>query len=221
MKLPFETGNLKPFLYFAPAFFLALAIAAEIGWGNRVRLPLPQPKAQPPRAGLVAPLRPEFSLPPLEQNFNDMLLRPLFVPTRRSPPPVTIKPPTPAMIKGQFVLVGSILTGARNIALLREIATNKVLRLEQGKTINGILLEKVDRRSVTLKQGGDREELVMKVSAAPKPQPQQLPIPARSALPGAQAQAPPSPPPVLLPLNPQTDPHGLIAQRRASHGFGP
>ena len=220
MKLPFETGDLKPLLYFAPAFFLALTIAVEIGWGSRVSLPLPQPKAQPPRAGL-APLRPEFSLPPLEQNFSDMLLHPLFVPTRRPPPPVKIKPPTPAMIKGQFVLVGSILTGAKNIALLREIATNKILRLEQGKTINGILLEKVDRRSVTLKQGDDREELVMKVSAAPKPQPQQLPIPARSALPGAPVQAHPSPPPVLLPLTPQTDPHGLIAERRAAHGIGP
>lgn len=217
MKPPFDTRFLKPLPLFMPALLLALTIGAEIEWGDRVRLPLPQPRPQNSR-GALAPLQPEFNLPPLEQNYNDMLLLPVFVPTRRPPPSLQIEPLKPAMRKGQFMLVGSILTDQKNVALLREIATNKMLRVEQGKEINGVQLEKVEKRTVTLKQGDDREELVMKIP--PMQKPLQMPNPVPVSMPGAPSQAS-LPPPVMQPINPQADPQGLIAARRAAHGVGP
>lgn len=219
MKLPFETRYLKALAYFVPALLLAFTIGTEIEWGSRVSLPLPQPKPQTPRSA-PAPLQPEFSLPPLEQNYTDMLLQPLFVPTRRPSPPAQIEPPKPAMRKGQFTLAGSILTDKKNVALLREIATNKMLRVEQGREINGIQLEKVGKRTVTLKQGDDREELIMKIQPMQKPQPQQMPNPAPASMPSAPAQSS-SAPPMMPPINPQADPQGLIAGRRAAHGIAP
>ncbi len=47
--------------------------------------------------------------------------------------------------------------------LLKEIETGKTRRVEQGKTINGLLLEKIEQERVTLTQYDDAEEITMKV----------------------------------------------------------
>lgn len=217
MKLPFETRHLKSLAFFVPALLLVLAIGMEIEWGNRIGLPLPQPQLRNPRSA-PAPLQPEFSLPPLDQNYTDMLLQPLFVPTRRPPPPLQVEPRS-TMQKGQFTLEGIILTKEKNLALLREIATNKILRVEQGKEIKGIQLVKMEKRSITLKQGDESEEVVLKIPPKPKP----LPQPAL-AMPGAppQSASPPAPPPgspaaAPEPYNAQNE----IARRRALRGLPP
>lgn len=218
MKLPIETHYLKALPFFVPALLLALMIGIEIEWGASVRLPLPQPKPQTPRKA-PAPLQPEFSLPPLDQNYTDMLSQPLFVPTRRPPPPVQVEPPKPVMNKGQFTLEGVILTKEKNLALLREIATNKVVRVEQGKEIKGIQLEKLEKRSITLKQGDDREEVVLKIPPKPRPLPQ--PAPAGTPSAPAQANAPVFPPAAPAATSEPYSPQNEIARRRALRGLPP
>ncbi len=208
MKLPFDSRYVLTALLIAAALLLLLVIGAELGWGERIGLATPQPKLQKNTTALP-PLLPEFGLPPLDPTYVAIVERPLFVPTRRPPP---LPPPPdqvkPAMRKGQFMLIGVILTKGKNIALLREIANGKVSRVEQGKEINGILVEKLEREKVTLKQWEDREEVVMKMA-----QPLQFPQPGQPGMPALAGQ-PPVPsttgPPNAMP----TDLQGLIARRR-------
>jgi hypothetical protein len=204
MKRLLEWRYLKAMLLAVFAVLLLLVIGSEIGWGSRVKLPVPQPKPQKSSLALV-PLQPEFVLPPVEQGFAETLNRPLLVPTRRPPlPPPPVEPPKPLMRKGQFVLVGVILTKARNVALLREVATGKVSRVEQGKEINGIKAEKMEPEKVTLTQWDDREEIVLKIQAAgaqakATAQPGLSGSPPRPGVPAASAQAYQAPLPGFIP----------------------
>ena len=130
---------------------------------------------------------PEFTLPPLEQGYPETVNRPLFVVTRRpAPPPPPPTPPKPAMQKGQFILLGAIITKDVSIALLKEKSSGKTHRVKKGKEVNGITLEKVEAGKVTLTQGDDSEELTLKINAAPKP----APAPPAPANPPGQANPP-------------------------------
>lgn len=225
MKLPIEARHLRASLSLLPALLLASAIGWEIDWGAGLRLPLPQAEEGYPRAAIAA-LQPEFSLQPLEQAYTNMVSQPLFVPTRHPAPALQTEPHS-SMQKGQFLLEGVILSQDRNLALLREVATNKVLRVEQGKEIKGIRLEKLDGRSVTLQQGTDSEELLLKIPARPKVAPPPTPATVFGATP-----QPPSPAPAQLapPQVPGAAPPGAtggfsmqseIARRRALRGLPP
>lgn len=228
MKLRFDRRYLISVLLAVPVVVLILAIGIEIGWGRRINLPIPQPKPQKSNLSLAA-LQTEFVLPPLDQSFMATLERPLLTPTRRPspppPPPVVPPPPKPTMRKNQFTLVGVILTKGKNVALLREIANGKVLRVEQGKEINGILVAAMEKEKVTLTQWDDREELTLKIQPGQKiPQPMQAGMPGQP--PGAgpapvagQGPAPsPVPPTVQMgPANfippasdPRSDPRGTL-----------
>ena len=188
MKLRVDLKHLASALLAVPALLLALTIGSEIGWGARVRLPTPQPNLHKSNLLLPAP-QPEFVLPPLDQSFVATLERPLLTPTRRPspppPPPVVPPPPKPTMRKGQFVLMGVILTKDKNVALLREIANGKVLRVEQGKEINGILVAAMEKEKVTLTQWDDREELMLKIQPGQKfPSPSQVGMPGQPPIAG-------------------------------------
>jgi hypothetical protein len=216
MKLRLESRHFVALLLLLSALALALTIGSELGWGRRVSLTLPQPKPQKNMAA-TAPLHPEFALPPLEQTYTEVLARPLFVPTRSLPPPASAESPQSAMRKGQFILVGVILTKEKNIALLREIANGKVLRVEQGKEINGMLLEKLEQEKITLRQGDDSEEVMLKIQPVQRPA-QAAPAPAPGA-PGAPPAQPGTPvaAPVATPIPPSMQ--EFIARRRAPHGL--
>lgn len=145
---------------------LAGAIGMELDWGRRIHPALPALKPAPaPRVDY--PVQPEFTLPPLEQGFAETVARPVFVPARRPPPPPA--PPKPAMQKGQFVLMGALITKDASFALLRNVTTGKSTRVEQGKVINGITVANVYSEKVVLSQYDDTEELVLKVQPSPKP----------------------------------------------------
>lgn len=230
MKLPFDTRHARTSLFFLPALLLAVTIGEEIDWGARLRLPLPQAQTRTAGAALAV-LPAEFGLPPLEQGYASMTAQPLFVPTRRAAPTLQTGAKS-SMQKGQFLLEGVILTKEVNLALLREIATNKAVRLEQGKEFKGIRLEKLDSRSAVLQQGDDSEELTLKIPLRPR----QAATPANIF--GAPAQpAPPNPgqapgpAPVQAagvqpPAQPGAAPGGFnmqaeIARRRALRGLPP
>ena len=239
MKLPFEPRHFTTLLLLALILLLIGTIGTELGWGHRVNVLLPQPKPQKNRP-VVLPLQPEFVLLPLDQSYTEILARPLFVSsrrplppkfvprqrspssaaTRRPPPPptpppvpVVIEPPKPTMRKGQFILDGIIITKDKNIALLREVATRKMVRVELGQEINGMQIEKLDRDKITFKQGDEREELVLKIKTGPS-------LPGRPGSPGIPPQlAAPAVPlpgaPVTTPVENAFDPQSAMERRRA------
>ena len=237
MKLPFEPRHFTTLLLLALILLLIGTIGTELGWGHRVNVLLPQPKPQKNRP-MVLPLQPEFVLLPLDQSYTEILARPLFVSSRRplpskfvprqhtpsastrrpppppSPPlvPVAIEPPKPTMRKGQFMLDGIIITKDKNIALLREVATRKMVRVELGQEINGMQIEKLDRDKITFKQGDEREEVILKIKTVSGPGKSgsqhgsaQIAAPAVS-LPGA---------PVAAPEQNVGDPQSVFERRRA------
>ena len=233
MKLPFEPRHFTNILLLVMILLLIWTIGTELGWGNLVNVPLPQPKPQKIRPA-VLPLQPEFILLPLDQSYSEILARPLFVSTRRplppkfvprqrssssasarrsvspppSPPPlpVLVEPPKPTMHKGQFILDGIIITKDKNIALLREVTTRKMVRVELGQEINGMQIEKLERDKITFKQGDEREELVLKIKTGPSQ-------PGMSGKPGVPTQL--VAPVVPLPSAPVTDPIENVADPRS------
>ncbi|HUQ27896.1 MAG TPA: hypothetical protein VM051_04850 [Usitatibacter sp.] len=152
--------------------------------------------------------------------------RPLFTPTRRPAPAQAVVASGGGMVKGQFVLTGVTIVGENRIALLREKSSGRVVRVEQGKEVNGIKVAQIEPEKVTLAQGGEQEVVGMLVSkagvapgmvptaaagpfAAPAPTPGQPNPAARISQPAPQPQpgfvqppAPGQPPPP--PVNPNT-----------------
>ncbi|OGT05346.1 MAG: hypothetical protein A3F73_10635 [Gallionellales bacterium RIFCSPLOWO2_12_FULL_59_22] len=202
--------------------YLALAgvIGLELGWGRQIRPPLPVPK--PLSAALVEyAVQPEFTLPPLEQEFAETTARPIFTPTRR-------KPPTPVqaisvMQKGQFALLGALITRDKSIALLRDIAAGKAIRVEQGKEIRGITVSKVLPEKVVLTQGDETEELTLKIQPSGKtPVAPKVPVaPQAQAAPAQASQPQAAPPPPAQNIPPAELGRALINERRAVHGLPP
>ncbi|CAH1903903.1 conserved hypothetical protein [Candidatus Nitrotoga sp. HW29] len=225
MKLPFEPRQFTTLLLLVLILFLTGTIGTELGWGNRVNLPMPLPKPQKTRPA-VLPLQPEFALRSLDKSYTEILARPLFVSSRRPLPPkfvpsgrsasststhrsrtllppppplvpVAIEPPKPTMRKGQFILDGIIITKDKNIALLREVASRKMVRVELGQEINGMQVEKLERDKIIFKQGDEHEEIILKIKTVSGPAgksgsqhaPAQLAAPA-VPLPGASIPAP-------------------------------
>lgn len=195
---------------------LFVAIGLELDWGRRIRPILPELKPTP-AARVDYPIQPEFTLLPLEQGFAETTARPVFVPVRRPPPPPA--PPKPAMQKGQFVLLGALITKDKSIALLREVATGKATRVEKGKEIKGITVADIFPEKVVLTQYDDTEELVLKIQPLPK---SAAPVPAAKApQPGSQAAAgaPPNSAPGAAAAG--GDAQSMINRRRATRGLPP
>lgn len=193
------------------SMLLLMGVATD--WGHRVRLALPEPGTKKTERGDAA-LQPLFSLPPIA-DFAAISARPLFV-SGRQPPPVPA-PPKPAMQKGQFVLMGALMTGGKNIALLREVSSGKSKRVEQGGSINGITLATVAPDKVTLTQYDDSEELALKVQSSPK----SAPPPAPPAGAPAATPAPAVPGVGAAPAPEGSSPQSLINRRRALRGLPP
>ena len=194
----------------------------------------------------IAPiaLSPELSLPPLAETYAETTARPLLSPTRRPappPPPVVAGvAPKPAMKRGQFMLVGVTITKEKTIALLRELAGGKTLRVERGQVVNGLTVEKVEPEKVTFKFEDEREEVVLKIATAPRmatptvphpnagqaPQPGGLtftqPLGQTPPAPPPGAMAPPTPPqPGVQSATPDEAMNALINRRRALRGLPP
>jgi hypothetical protein len=72
------------------------------------------------------------------------------------------------MHKGQFLLMGTILTDDLKIAVVREISSGKERQVVQGYTINGLQLEQVEPNSIVFTQYNDKEEIRLKTLASSK-----------------------------------------------------
>ncbi|MGC2459122.1 MAG: hypothetical protein WA435_14130 [Gallionellaceae bacterium] len=217
MKLRMEPQYLPALFLLSCASLFVLQIGAELRW-HQLSGKQPSKSLQSPHNGNEPTLamKPELVLPPLERTYNQILTRPLFIPSRRPPASPSGSSLPSSMSKGQFTLVGVILTTDKKIAMLHEIATGKVFRVEQGKEINGMQLEKLEPEKVTLKQGDEREELLLKIQPSVKQQLAAAPQPGNPANPGP-AGTPAVPGQANIPdgqLSPQQQ---FLARRRALH----
>lgn len=169
MKLPLKLHHLPAILLLSAASLLVWKIATELEWIHPRNMPLPQQKLQNNHDTTLA-LQPESVRPPLKQSYNEIQARPTFIPDRRPIATLADTSLPPAMRKGQFILIGVILTKDSKIAMLNEIATNEVFVVEQGKEINGMQLENLESERITLKQGDEHEDLMLDIQPGEKRQ---------------------------------------------------
>ena len=148
---------------------LLLSIGGELGWGEKLEQSMPVPEVLPP-APIEIALPPDFRLPAREKAYAQTLERPLFVPSRRKSPPVPAAPPPPppTMQKGQFQLMGTIITDEMRVAVIKEISSGKERQIVQGYTINGLQLDVVEPDRIVFSQYGDQEEVRLKIQRSPK-----------------------------------------------------
>jgi len=164
---------------------LAIVIGLEIAFGASLAKTL---DASEKKRGVPADAK---LLPALvaigpEQAYPETVARPLFIPTRR-PAPDAPAAAQASLMRGQFVLQGTIVVGDQRVAMLREKSTGKVHRIERGKDFNGMKVVSIEKEFVTLGVGTDEEKLVLNVLKPP-------PGPAPAA-PTAASSGPFAPPP--------------------------
>jgi type II secretory pathway component PulC len=182
----------------------ALALGGVLYWewdqGLRLEQELLEIRKIPASAVPAQTILPEFTLPASDSGFPELLSRQLFAVNRRAPAPVGKG--IAAMKKGQFVLVGVLITPQQRSALLRDVQTNKTEAVAQVGIVRGMTVDEVESARVVLRQGTESEELILNVQAGPKgPVPAR--IPAVPALPRPVASAP-SLPASAAPATPTT-----------------
>lgn len=159
--------------------------------GSRLGRDLAKMRKMPVAVVPAPKILPEFDLPDAETGFPELLSRPIFSVSRR-PSASANQGVAGAMKRGQFVLVGVLITPNQHSALLRDVETNKTETVAMGAQIRGLTLGEVEPNKVVLRLGAESEELTLKVQAGP-PQP---------PAPGGQGQAVPAaaPAPVSPPV---------------------
>ena len=153
--------------WIVPVLAFGVLLGVELGWGRQVhRLPEPAPVIE---AKAVTPaLLPEYKIEGGLAGRGETVSRTLFNPTRRPAPVAVADIGRTQMQRGQFVLTGTTLAGERHIAFLKEVAGGKARSVRQGEQINGMLVAEVQSDRVRFTQGGDSEELVLKMATGPK-----------------------------------------------------
>jgi hypothetical protein len=155
-------------VWLVPFAAVVLLLGWETDWGRALE---PEPRADPPVKAqpVTVALMPEFKLEGGPEARREMVDRTLFNPTRRPAPPA---PPANAqqasMARGTFTLAGTTVTDGSATAFLREVNGGKVRRVHKGETVDGMLVEDVKADRVRLAQGGETEEITLKVAAGPK-----------------------------------------------------
>ena len=140
---------------------LAGIVGLESGFGVRLGPSIPSGAVRPAPA-FQAKLLPALAPVNADQEYPEMVARPLFVPLRRPAPPAEATPQS-SMKRGQFVLQGVTIAGDTRIALLKEKATGHIYRVEKGRDVNGLKLAEVSPEAVTLTQGKEQEVLPLQV----------------------------------------------------------
>ena len=140
---------------------LAAVIAVEVGVGG-LSASIPPPPSRRANAAEAKLLPPLAAIAP-EQVYPETTARPLFTPTRRPAPEAVA---TNAAVRGQYVLLGVTVAGDTRIAMLREKTSGRLHRVERGREINGVKVAQIERDSVTLGAGDDKEVLTLQVQKA-------------------------------------------------------
>lgn len=183
MTIGLTPTNLKFGIWLTACCSLALLIGQQLNWGNiqpHVSFQLDSSTSKP----AFPPVSPPFRLGPPD-HYIDAIERPLFVVTRRPPPPGEGGGALGQMKKGQYRLAGVVIDNNKKVAFLAEIASGKTRAVTERETIDGIRVEQIQSQRVLLVQGGDSEDLVLKIQAPPKGKPETVPA---TPTPGATSQ---------------------------------
>ena len=182
-----NTGRQKFFLLAMAALSLLLAGVLFWEWerGMALQQELLKMRKMPVTAVPAQKILPEFSLPDMETGFPEMLVRPIFSLSRR-PFVAMVQADAGAMKKGQFALVGVLISPAQHSALLRDVATGKTEVVAQAGVVRGMTVGQVLPGRVMLRQGAENEELLLNVQTGPR-LPQRPPV--APASPGVSAPA--------------------------------
>lgn len=95
-------------------------------------------------------------------DFVEILERPVFFPDRKLPPEpeletVVAEPPQPLRLR----LEGVAISGENRVAVLRITSSNQLLRLAEGESHDGWLLESVDADRAVFKRDAEVAELFL------------------------------------------------------------
>jgi hypothetical protein len=172
------------------ALVLAGALAWEWDQGMALKLHLQQLAKVPATPVPPQLVLPEFALPDPVAGFPELTARPLFLSGRR-PSDSPNSGGNGAAAKGQFVLVGVLITPQLRSALLRDTQNGKTETVAMGAVVRGLTLGDVQPDRAVLRQGADSEELPLIVQMGSRTTPA---APLAPAPPGSQATAAPMPP---------------------------
>ena len=114
---------------------LVLAAIVAVEWRIGARTGIEGPAEAPPAAAAEAPpARTAFVAPGIEA-FGEVLERPLFTAGREPPEEPAVAAPTTAAIPTALIrlrLEGVALTPQTRVAVVRDLASNQLLRLAEG-----------------------------------------------------------------------------------------
>jgi hypothetical protein len=150
-----------------PAAALVLLLGWETDWGRQImRVPAsPLPVEPKPVTALVLP---EYQIEGGLPAHAETVGRTLFNATRRPAPVLAADSGPRQIVRGRYQLMGTTVTGGKNIAFLKEAAGGKTRVVRQGEEINGMTVALVTTDRVTFTAGDDSEELILKVAPGPR-----------------------------------------------------
>ena len=150
-----------------PAAALVLLLGWETDWGRQiVRVPATPPPVEP--KPVTAVVLPEYQIEGGLPAHAETVSRTLFNATRRPAPVLAADSGPRQIVRGRYQLMGTTVTGDKNIAFLKEAAGGKTRVVRQGDEISGMTVALVTTDRVTFTAGDDSEELILKVAPGPK-----------------------------------------------------
>lgn len=164
-------ATITPQRYLAWVFgALCLILLSVLLWeweqGNRLERDLLKLRQFPVTPVPPQRILPEFALPNQETGFPELLSRPIFSLNRR--PSGVAGKDAGAMKKGQFALVGVLISPQQRSALLRDVVTQKTETVSLIGQLRGLTLGDVQSDRVILRLGAESEELMLNVQTGPK-----------------------------------------------------
>ena len=109
------------------------------------------------------------------------------------------------MKKGQFQLVGVMILPEASYAWIREVTSGRTRKVEQGGTVNGMLIQQVEPERIILAQYDDMESLTLKVAPSPKTQAVEKPATASKDVAGPAVSSPQA----AMPVQPMAPPESV------------
>ena len=153
-------------IWAVPFVAIALLVGWETDWGHTLK-PVPALDNKVAPQPVPVALLPEYRIEGGIDGRRETIERTLFNPTRRPAPPQTASASKPVQT-GQFVLTGTTVVDQKATAFLREVNGGRSRSVQQGETINGLVVAEVHSDRVKLKAGDQIEELTLKIAAGPK-----------------------------------------------------
>lgn len=183
----------------ALALLGALAIAQRMGFGTGYRLLPPAPAEERPPS--TAAPKVEAPKLPLWPEYGDLVQRPMFNEDRKPTPVGVVVEGAPEVKQLNVTLTGVILTNGVKLAMVRDNASGKSLRLRAGMALPGDLAawkvsDVLARSAIFEAPGQGSQELKLQINDKGSPAAVLAPpvAAAQPAAPGAAPAAPATPP---------------------------